>query len=283
MIGSTTPVVGRLGCALVLFLMGTHVKAQSSTVRLATVRVPDDSGLLGELLPGFEKQTGYRVEVLATTTDVYDVARAGRADLVISHYGFSELERFVQEGSGLWPRTVFANQVAFLGPPDDPSSIRGLTDAVEGFRRVAQMQSPFVVNNDPVTKQLTELLWEAAGRPERGDWYRDVGLEGPQAIETAAKQGAYTLWGFDPFHRFQERRHLPIESLILNDPVLQRIMVSVVVNPERIPGVNREGAEALQRYLTAPSTQARIRAFRYPDVDDQVWYPAALHNVLPDK
>src|SRR5262249_52329531 len=153
--------------------------AQTDVVRLITVPVPVDSGLLGELLPEFERQTGMRVEVRAMTQDVYDRARQGQADLVLSHYGFVDLERFVMAGLGLWPRTTFANQIALLGPPGDPARVRGLSDAVEGFRHIAQMRSRFIVNNDPVIKQMTEQLWESAGRPERESWYSDTGLAGP--------------------------------------------------------------------------------------------------------
>ena len=95
--------------------------------------------------------------------------------------------------------------------------------------------------------------------------------------------GAYTLWGLDPFRRFQGQRSLLIQVLILNEPLLQRIMASVVVNAERIPGANMEGAQALQRYLLAPATQARIRAFRYPGVEQQVWWPAGGHNIPPER
>ena len=37
-------------------------------------------------------------------------------------------------------------------------------------------------------------------------------------------------------------------------------------------------ATRLQEYLLAPATQAAIRAFRYPELDQQVWWPAGRHN-----
>jgi ABC-type tungstate transport system permease subunit len=91
--------------------------------------------------------------------------------------------------------------------------------------------------------------------------------------------GAYTLWGLDPFLRFQEPHQLDLQALILNDVLFQRLMVAVVVNPEKVPGVNLEGARALQRYLMAPATQARVRAFRYPQLNQQIWWPHGLSSV----
>jgi ABC-type tungstate transport system permease subunit len=55
-------------------------------------------------------------------------------------------------------------------------------------------------------------------------------------------------------------------------------MVSIIVNPKKVAGVNADGAKAFQEFLLAPATQARIRAFRYPDFDQQSWWPAGRHN-----
>jgi len=194
--------------------------------------------------------------------EVYDLARKGQADLVISHYGHSQADAFFTEGLGLLPRIVFANQSALIGPLADPAGVRGLTDAVAAFRRIADTRSPFVVDSSETERYLAEFLWEAAGRPDREDWYFDDGLQGPEAVRDAARRGGYTLWGLVPFLQFRERSGIEMEPSVVADSLFQRFMVCVVVNPERIKGVNVEGAKALQRYLMAPATQARIRAFR---------------------
>jgi len=98
---------------------------------------PKEGGLYDDLLPDFEKQTGYHVVLTTGNEDVYGPARAGQADIVISHYGRQEVEAFVSDGFGLWPRTVFFNQLALLGPPDDPARIRGVGDLLEAYRRIA--------------------------------------------------------------------------------------------------------------------------------------------------
>jgi tungstate transport system substrate-binding protein len=252
-------------------------RAQSSTVRLAVVFTPEDSGLLAELLPDFEKQTGYSVQV-DSRNDVYTAARQGRADLVISHYGHSQAEAFLTEGLGLWPRPVFANQSSLIGPSSDPAGIRGLTDAVEAFRRIAETRSPFIVDNGETEKYLGEVLWEAADRPDQDGWYIDEGFQGQEAVKEADRRGGYTLWGLVPFLIFQGQSGIDMEALNVADPLLQRVMVSVVVNPDQIPGVNVDGARALERYLIGQGTQARIRAFRYPGFPHQMWWPAGRNN-----
>jgi tungstate transport system substrate-binding protein len=267
-----------LAWCLFAVLFGGEAFGQTKLVRLEVVRIVEQSGLLQDLLPDFEKQSGYRVELRSGTQDVFQRARRGEADLVISHFGFDELERFVQDGLGFWPRMVFANQAAILGPPADPARIRGLSDCFEAFRRIASSGAPFITNDLPVLIYLVDILWEGAGRPDRTGWYFDLGLSDQQAVLAAAQNGAYTLWGADPFVRFIAIHPLEEEMLCVADPVLQRMMASVVVNPERVEGVNLEGARALERYLLAPATQARIRAFRYPGFDPAFWWSGGVHN-----
>lgn len=200
-------------CALVsaaLVIAGIPAHAQIRTLRVAVVNTPDV--LLDELIPTFERITGYDV-TLEIGEDAFAVARAGRADLVIAHYGHADTRAFMEEGLGRWPRMVFSNQAALVGPSTDPAGIRGLTDAAT-------------------------------------------------AIDMAAQRGAYSLWGIVPFMRFLEQRRqqgrpVAMEALVLRDPLFQRVMVSIVVNPSRIRGVDEAGAAAFERYLFDPSTQAR--------------------------
>lgn len=249
----------------------------TSLVRLSSVVTPQDGGLYDELLPDFERQTGYQVE-LTTGEDVYGPARDGQADVVLSHYGHGDVQAFVQDGFGQWPQTVFFNQHALLGPPSDPARVQNLADAVEAFRRIAQTRSPFIVNDSDVLKYLTKILWTASGSPEREGWYSDQGLQGQDAIVEAAQQDGYVLWGLTPFLRTQQQNKVELQPLVLNDPLLRRIMVTVGVNPDKVSGVNVEGARAFQQYLLAPTTQARIQAFRLPGIDQQIWWPAGRDN-----
>ena len=90
------------------------------------------------------------------------------------------------------------------------------------------------------------------------------------------------LWGVAPFLRW--KRQQPAESatdivpLLTDDPILQRMMVAIVVDGKKVKDANTEGAQQLQAFLLSPAIQARIAAFRYPDFDRQVWWPAGRHN-----
>jgi tungstate transport system substrate-binding protein len=254
-----------------------HVEADLSTVRIASVPTAVEGNLLPTLIADFEKTSSRKV-ALTTTEEPYDLARDGKVDLAISHYGHKHAEAFVMDGFGEFPRTLFSNQMALVGPPADPAKIRGLSDAGEAFRRIAATKSPFIVNGIDGVHYLIEILWNAAGKPDKTGWYIDEGRKKDDAINNASERGAYALWGLTPFLRLDRAAHLKLEPLVLNDPLLQRMLVSIVVRPSKVAGLNVDGARAMQDFMLAPSTQAHIREVRYPGETAVCWSPAGRHN-----
>ena len=267
-------------CAL--FLLGTAAAAETSAdskvVRLAVVNTPQFSGLIESLLPEFEQQQGIEVEVYSGN-DVYVKARAGKADIVISHYGKKDVEPFVLGGYGRWPKMVFANQAVLLGHTSDPAGVRGAKTVAEAMARIAAAKAPFIHNDLSGVGYLTEVAMETIGQPDRTGWFIDSGHVKEAAILMADEKKGYVIWGAFPALRFNEQRdESTLEILVSDDPALQRVMAAVIVNPEKVPGVNTKGAEALLAYLLSPRTQARIAAFRTPGSDRQLWWPAGRDN-----
>lgn len=286
----------RVTCAIVLFsiaiLSPRPVLGQFPTVRLAVVPSPDETGLLRALLPDFERETGYRVTVYSGE-DVYDVARAGQADLVIAHYGHSGTEAFMAQGLGTWPRTVFGNQIALIGPTSDPAQIRGLQDAGLAFRKIAlSTRSRFVSNNSAIMKYLESILWESARRPAKERWFVDPGVSEEDGVAVAARMNAYYIFALPPFLRWKQEciesaprdrsNSVPalcrMDALVLAGPMPHRIMVAILVNPQRVPAVNVSGASAFQEYLLRPAVQAHIESFRDLRSEHQLWRAAGLQN-----
>ncbi len=256
--------------------LGAALDKPCGTVRLAVVNTPDV--LLSALLPQFQEESGCIVAVTSTDA-VYDLARAGDADIVIAHYGHSGTEAFVTEGLGLWPHAVFANKAAIFGPTADPAGIRDLPNAVEAFRRIAETRTPFVVNNATTEKYLVEILWESAGRPDRTGWYIDNGLRDRAAVDYALSIGGYVCWGLVPGLRYKlEDPTRDIDALSSSDALFDRGMMAVKVNPAAFMGINAQGAAALERYLVRPEIQAQIRDFRGLDYPGQMWVPIGRNN-----
>ena len=252
--------------------------APSNVIRLSSVVIPQESRLYEHLLPEFERRTGYRVEITtAHDHDVYGPARAGKFDIVLSHYQHEGVSPFVQEGFGEWPRMVFSSPGAVIGPPSDPAGIRGATDVVEAFRRIDRAGAKFVVNDQDGLRYLAEVI-RRAGNLSSGDWYVDKGTRGPEAMRAAAQAGGYTLWGLVPFLRLQQQSKLPLEPLMNQDQLLKSVMVTIVVSAQKVGGINAQGAMSLQQYLLEAETQAKIRTFRMAGIAEQVWWPAAHDN-----
>jgi tungstate transport system substrate-binding protein len=251
--------------------------ANNGVIRLAIVNTPKYSGLIDFLVEDFQKSTELHVEVTGSS-DVYKRARDGKADIVISHYGREEVEQFVLDGYGTWPRMVFSNQAAIMGPAGDPAGIKGLSSAASAFRRIAEAKATFVVNSIEGIRYLDTLLWKTAGDPEKGDWYLDPGIEKADVVRLAEEKGGYFLWGAYPFLRHKRKNGSKLEVLVSSDPVLQRVMAAIVVNPNKIQSVNSAGAEAFLDYILNPETQAKIAAFRSYGMDVQLWWPAGRDN-----
>jgi len=255
----------------------TPTPIDSKLVRLMSVPTSVEGNVLPALIEEFEHDTGFKVQLTADPM-LYDQARAGKADLLISHYGHRDAESFVLDGRGEWPRTIFSNQMALVGPPSDPAGIRGLDDAGEAFRRIATTRSKYLLNEIDGVRYLSNVLWNVAGRPDRTGWWIEPNASKDGAIKKASELGAYALWGLTPFVRVDNYAKLNLEPLVLADPLLHRVMVSIIVKPVTGFAVNTAGATALQTYLLEPKTQARIRTIHYPGKSDVTWVPAGRHN-----
>jgi len=275
--------VGALCLVLTAEQAPSRPAAQLSTVRLALVNVPDD--VLRPLLPMFREQQGHSAVIAYTGNDPFAEGRAGRADLVIAHFGHAGVEPFITAGLGLWPKAVFANQMALIGPSSDPAGVRGVRSLSEAFRRITATKSRYVANASAGATYLEQIAAASmsSGRPAS---IESGGLENAAAVRFASERGAYVIWGVPPFLRWKRQQTIEqatdLEPLVIDDPTLQRIMVAIVVNPAAVKGVNSAAATAFQSFLLSPAIQARIAAFRYPDFDHQVWWPAGRHNSARD-
>lgn len=251
--------------------------AASQTLRLVTVNTPVYSGLIEYLISDFEHQSGLDVEI-TNSSDVLTLARSGKADMIIAHYGKADLEAFVLDGYGLWPIMVFSNQAALIGPKADPAKVKGLQNAAEGFLQIAKSNSTFLASPQPGLEYLTEMMWHMAGSPDKTSWFIPTDKSGGQVAQLAEQKQAYFMWGAIPFLKYKQKHDSTLEILLSHDSLLQRIMCSIVVNSNTISGVNSHGAQLLQAYLIHPETQAKIMAFRTAGSDEQLWWPAGRNN-----
>src|SRR2546427_2203403 len=114
-----------------------RLSAQSHEVLLATTTSTRDAGLLDSLLPIFERQTGYRVKLIAVGSgQALELGRRGDADVVLSHA--PQAERVLADsGYFLNRRLVMHNDFLIVGPAVDPPRPRRVNHAPPPIRRHA--------------------------------------------------------------------------------------------------------------------------------------------------
>src|SRR5579859_8137413 len=191
------------GCRLRKEQKYDSLPSGNKVIRLATVTTIQTGGLLDSLIADFEKKTDYQVEVYAGN-DVYQQARAGKADIVFSHWGHRDIQGFVQDGLGEWPQAVLSNTVGFLVPNGDPAKVALAKDPIEAFERIARTKSPFVMNNLEGLRYLINTIWRAASSPDKTGWYFDNGPQKGNAIKIAEKMNGYSVWGVSPFLEYKK-------------------------------------------------------------------------------
>lgn len=177
-----------------------------------------------------------------------------------------------------WYNEIFRLTCFLIGPKNDPAKIKGITSASLALRRIAEVEAPFVVNSTRGIGYLENILWESVGQPGKGAWFFDTGVAREDAVRLAEKKQGYVIWGAYPFLRYKSEHDSKLEILVSADPLLQRMMTAVIVNPKKVQGVNFNGVTVFRDYLLKPKTQAKIAAFRSPGFDKQLWWLAGRDN-----
>lgn len=267
----------RMGLAVVAVLLAfaapRFAAAQSRQLILATTTSVQDSGLLDDLLPIFQRESGYTVKVIAVGSgQAMAIARRGQADVVLVHSPKDE-RQFVADGYGVDRLALMRDQFWVVGPRSDPAHIKGLP-VVAAFAAIARAKAPFLSRGDDSGTNVKELaLWQAAGVTPSGEWYKESG-QGMGATDIMASElQAYTLT--DDGTYLTNRAKLDLEILVEGDSVLVNHYSVIRVNPERFSGVNAAGARALEDFLTSPATQTMIGDFKKEAFGRSLYIPEA--------
>ncbi len=242
---------------------GPPAGAADRFITLASTTSTEQSGLFGHVLPMFTARTGITVRVVAVGTgQALRIGERGDADALLVHDRPGE-DAFVAAGFGMDRREVMHNDFVVVGPGVDPAGLKGRTDAVEAFRRIAGARAPFVSRGDDSgTYRLERRLWRLAGIDHatgRGGWYRETGSGMGSALNTAAAMGAHILADRGTWLGFKNRGDLAV--LLQGDPRLFNPYGVIRVNPARHPHVKEADARAFVDWLTGPEGQRAIASY----------------------
>jgi len=220
---------------------------------LSTTTSTQDSGLLDDLIPLFEQQTGYRVKT-------YSIGSG--AAIALGSRGEADNERqFVASGAGIDRQIVMYNDFIIVGPAEDPAGTKGSTDALDALKKIAAKGSPFISRGDNSgTQQLELQLWkDAAITPQGQGWYVESGSGMGQTLQIADQRRAYTISDRGTYLTFQNR--VKLDLLVERDERLLNVYHVIAVNPARFPAVNSAGAQAFIAFILAPDTQRFLGEF----------------------
>lgn len=182
---------------------------ETKLIRLSTTTSVNDSGLLGYLLPAFESEYGYTVEVQsAGTGKAIAAAQYGNADLILVH-AKSQEEAFVEAGFARVVDGFEAERISFIynyfvlcGPSADPAGAAACATVKDAFAAIAEGKFVFISRGDGSGTHTKELsLWpedlgitaEAESFAGYTDWYTSANAGMGACLVMAEEMGGYIL------------------------------------------------------------------------------------------
>ena len=294
----------RMLTALLILLLVSAVMpgfaGADKIIKMSTTTSTQASGLLDQLLPALEKDTGIKVKVIAKGTGaaIRD-GMDGNVDVIFVHAKSRE-EKFVEEGFGTKRYAVMHNDFVILGPAADPAGVKGTKTAAAALNKIAAAQKPFVSRGDDSgTHTKEQALWQATGLTLQtdktfivkkgkkqsiefihpaglGSWYLSIGQGMGKTLTFADEKQAYTLCDRGTFIKYKYGRDVPIELVVLceGDPGLANPYGLIPINPAKHPHVKYQLAGEFARWLVSERGQAVIRNYRL--LGKPLFYPDAI-------
>lgn len=236
-------------------------KPENPRLKLATTTSTEQSGLLAYLLPEFEKDTGYRTDVIAVGTGAsLKIGEKGDCDVVLVHARALE-DAFMAAGFGADRKDVMYNDFILLGPASDPAGLKSAKSGTEAFAKIAAAKTSFISRGDNSGTHVKEKeIWKASGIAPAGSWYKEAGQGMSQVIIMAEQTGGYTL--ADRGTWLAMKSNVKLAILAQGDPVMFNPYGVITVNPAKWPKTNYAGAKALMEFLVSPKGRAMIDAYK---------------------
>ena len=226
------------------------------TIILATTTSTKDSGLLDEILPVFEEESGYSVDVVSVGSgEAMTMGENGEADVLLVHSPAAEKE-YVEGGHADEDgrMDVMYNDFVVVGPEADPAAIgeNAKDDAVAAFTAIMEQQQTFVSRADESGTHKKELsIWEKAGLTPSGDWYVEAAAGMGDVITMTDEKAGYTL--SDRATWLNVGGDTALKIVCEKDPsgVLNNQYGVICVNPDKNENINHDGAKAFQKWIVS--------------------------------
>lgn len=264
---------------LCMLMLSAPLLAAEERLKLSTTTSTENSGLLYELLPPFEKRFNVKVDIIAVGSGkAIKLGENGDADCVLVHERDYE-DKFVADGYGVNRRDVMHNDFVIIGPAADPAGIRKAKTAAEAFELIVKKRASFVSRGDKSGTHSKELsLWRKAGAKPSGGLYMESGMGMGEVLIMSYEKGAYTLTDRGTYLAFQKEGKINLPILFEGDPTLFNPYGIIAVNPARHSHVNYVMAMALIGWLTSQEGQRIIADFGKGKYGAPLFYPDVIKS-----
>jgi len=260
--------------ALVAFAV-PQAMADTKTIILATTTSTQDSGLLDELLPVFEKDTGYFVKTISVGSgQAMKMGEKGEADVLLVHSPDAE-KKMVEQGFAINRRLVMHNDFIIVGPAADPAKIKVVKSSKEALKKIAAANALFLSRADNSgTNALEKKLWKSIPlNPEGQKWYQQTGLGMGETLNVTAEKKGYTITDRGTYLAL--KKTLGLDILVEGDPSLLNIYHVMEVNSGKWPKVNSVGAKAFADFMVSKKAQEIIKTFGVKKFGAPLFFPDA--------
>ncbi len=259
-------------CVLLCFFMPHLAFSDEQRILVQSTTSTQNSGLYDYLLPFFEKETGYRVDVVAVGTgQAIKNAENGDADVLLVHAMQSELA-FVEEGYGVNRQDLMYNDFVIIGPKSDPAGIRKVDAINDALNALNKTSSIFISRGDDSGTHKKELsLWAQNNITPNGSWYRQVGAGMGATIRMAVELKGYTITDRATWIAFQSKGDHQI--VLSGQEELFNQYGVIPVSKQKHPHVNAKGSTIFIDWLTSVHGQKLIAEFEVQG--QQLFFPNA--------
>ena len=255
--------------ALASFAAPAHAEDAKRELVLGSTTSVRDSGLMDELLPLFEKESGLHVQLIAVGSGAaLKLGEEGNADVLVTHEPDGE-KALVEKGALVDHHAFMENYFLVAGPAGDPAGIAKATSAADAIARIAQHKAAFASRGDDSgTHKREQALFKQAGLDPNASWdgVLRTGQGMGATLQVAGEKRAYVLTDRATFQTFAARTQLaPVFAEKTAD--LRNVYSVSRPNPAKFPAgrVDVEGAMRFSAFITSPATAERIRAFGAKD------------------
>lgn len=271
-----------LSMTAILSSCGSEEEATESKgkIILATTTSTKDSGLLDEILPAFEEESGYTVDVVSVGSgEAMEMGENGEADVLLVHSPAAEKE-YVDGGHADEDGRldVMYNDFVVVGPEADPAGVaaNAKDDAVAALKAIMDKQQVFVSRADDSGTHKKELsIWEAAEVTPEGDWYVEAAAGMGDVITMTDEKEGYTI--SDRATWLNVGGETALKILCEKDPsgLLNNQYGVICVNPEKNENINHDGAKAFQEWIVSEATQKLIGEYGVEKYGEALFIPNA--------